>query len=351
MPSRVTLRPSGHSFIIEGKDSILQGGLKSGLKLDYGCSNGACGLCGAKVVSGEVEKINHADFRFSVAEQAAGMILMCAHGAASDEVVLQTVEAGEATDIPLQKIPIKVRKLEQASADVMVMRARTPRTRRLRFLAGQYATLELDGRFGDCALASCPCDDMNLEFHIPRCPGQGFFDLVFSGLKANTTLNLEGPKGNFVLRREAGRQPVFIAGGAGFAPVKSLIEHAMSLESYQTIRLYRALSPEGGDYLENLCRSLADAMDEVIYNPFRGNDLGGLMEMVAADVDLAAADVYAAGPEELLKAAADALPGAGLAKARLYLEPLRRYPKTAGHRRTGHAIHCPQRVTNRGNMG
>ncbi len=329
MTSRVTLKPSGHGFTVEGKDSILQGGLKSGLKLDYGCSNGTCGLCGAKVVAGEVEKINHADFHFSETEQAEGMILMCAHGAASPEVVLETVEAGEAADIPVREIPIKVKKLEQASDDVMVLRARTPRTRRLRFLAGQYVTLELDGLAGDCALAGCPCDDMNLEFHVPRCPGSGFFDLVFSGLKANTTINLEGPKGNFVLREETGRQPVFIAGGAGFAPVKALIEHAMSLESYRTIRLYRALSREGGDYLGNLCRSWADAMDEVSYQPFEGDDLGGLMEMVAAEVDLAAVDVYVAGPEGLLKAAEGALPGAGLPGARLYLEPVRRCPDAA----------------------
>ena len=326
MPSHVTIKPSGHEFTVEDNDSLLQGGLKSGLKLDYGCSNGACGLCGAKVLSGEVKETGHADFHFPEAERAEGMILMCAHRAASPEVVLETVEAGEAADIPLQEIPIKVKKLEQVSADLMILRAKTPRTRRLRFLAGQYATLELDGLSGDCALASCPCDDMNLEFHIPRCPGFGFFERVFSGLKANTTINLEGPKGNFVLRQESGRSPVFIAGGAGFAPVKSLIEHAMSLESYKTIRLYRALSPEGGDYLENLCRSWADAMDEVSYVPFRGNDPGGLMEMVAADVDLAFVDVYVAGPEELLKAAEGALVDAGLARARLYLEPVRRCP-------------------------
>jgi len=325
---RVTLKPSGHSFAIEDTDSLLQGGLKSGLKLDYGCSNGTCGLCGAKVLEGEVEKISNTDFHFSEAEKAEGLILMCAHGAASENVVLETVEAGEAADIPMQSIRVRVTKLEHAADDVMVLRVKTPRARRLRFLAGQYATLSSDTHSaGDCAIASCPCDDMNLEFHVPKCSGLGFFEHVFNDLATSDRLIAEGPKGNFVLREESGRSPVFIAGGAGFAPVKSLTEHAMSLETYETIRLYRAVSLEGGDYLENLCRSWDDALDEVRYVPLEGDDMDALMQKIAADIgDLAAVDVYAAGPEELLRAAEAVLFEAGLPTDQLFLEPVRRCP-------------------------
>jgi ferredoxin len=56
MAAQVRILPSGHEFFIEGSDSILEAGLRSGLALDYGCSSGNCGHCKAKVVSGQDEK-------------------------------------------------------------------------------------------------------------------------------------------------------------------------------------------------------------------------------------------------------------------------------------------------------
>ena len=45
---RVTLQPSGHSFITDGSDPILQAALDAGLTLPYGCRNGACGASAAR---------------------------------------------------------------------------------------------------------------------------------------------------------------------------------------------------------------------------------------------------------------------------------------------------------------
>ena len=54
MTHQVRILPSGHEFIAEGHSSLLEAGLRAGLRLGYGCSNGKCGECLAKVVSGEV---------------------------------------------------------------------------------------------------------------------------------------------------------------------------------------------------------------------------------------------------------------------------------------------------------
>ena len=54
MSAQVTVRPSGHEFTVEGHDTLLQAGLRAGLKLNYGCGNGTCGMCKVRVISGEV---------------------------------------------------------------------------------------------------------------------------------------------------------------------------------------------------------------------------------------------------------------------------------------------------------
>ena len=73
MAAQIRILPSGHEFFIEGSDSILDAGLRSGLALDYGCSNGNCGLCKAKVVSGQVKKILPHDYVLTEAEK--GLVL------------------------------------------------------------------------------------------------------------------------------------------------------------------------------------------------------------------------------------------------------------------------------------
>ena len=62
MPNKVLLYPSYHTFLVNGADTVLEAGLRAGLAMNYGCSSGNCGLCKARVVAGQVEKIHHQDY-------------------------------------------------------------------------------------------------------------------------------------------------------------------------------------------------------------------------------------------------------------------------------------------------
>ena len=83
MTNRVRIIPSGHEFVSRGNSTLLEAGLGAGLALGYGCSNGNCGKCLARVVSGEVKKIRHHDY---VTNKGNGnnQILMCCNTATSD---------------------------------------------------------------------------------------------------------------------------------------------------------------------------------------------------------------------------------------------------------------------------
>ena len=72
MSAQVTLRPSGHQFVVEGHDSLLQAGMRAGLKLNYGCGNGTCGMCKVRVIAGEVARVMPSDYPLSEAEKAQG---------------------------------------------------------------------------------------------------------------------------------------------------------------------------------------------------------------------------------------------------------------------------------------
>jgi len=327
MAAQVRILPSGHEFFIEGSDSILEAGLRSGLALDYGCSNGNCGKCKAKVVSGQVKKICPHDYKLSETEKGLGYILTCSNTAVTD-VVLEAEEALGSHDIPQQELDIRVKKTEHPDERVIILHARTPRTSRLRFLAGQYLSLELAGLPSqDHSVASCPCDDMNLQFHIPVTADDPFIEQLAGAVKANTVISIRGPKGAFTLNEDSPRSIVFIAVNAGFGPIKSLIEHAMALDVAENLYLYWITTPGNSHYLDNLCRSWDDALDNFRYRSLEATASRPVVDVlpeIIMDLDtVQELDFYVCSPAPLLKTFETILTDRGIPSGHLRLEPVR----------------------------
>lgn len=330
--AQVTLRPSGNEFVVEGRDSLLQAGLRAGLKLNYGCGNGSCGMCKVRVISGEVVRVMPSDYPLSEAEKQQGYVLMCAHTAGSGAITLETLEASGPGDIAPQQIVTTVRALRDLAPDTRLLHLQTPRSHRLRFLAGQSVRLACQGSAqsaGDDVsaihpVASCPCDDRNLHFYIPRDTANGFARLVFDGhLKPGDPVNLWGPTGEFVLA-DTERPLVFAACDTAFAPVKSLIEHALSLDSAPSLSLFWLATRADGHFLANQCRAWSEALDLFEYALFTDADPAAGARQVAAairtdqfDVDC---DFYLAGPEGFVAPLAQALAGAGVPAAQIMVE-------------------------------
>lgn len=258
---RVTLLPSQHQYLASSKQSLLRAGLESGLNLLYGCDGGNCGKCLVRLVSGHIQRIKHSDFILSPEQKNNQLFLSCCHAATSD-LQMDAVEVGDVADIPVQSIEVRVHRMDRLSETVMSVVFKTPRNQPLQFLAGQYVTLSVDGRFSrNKSIASCPCDGLNLEVHVKYRPENPFSNYVFYRLKKNERVLLSGPQGDFVLDDESTRPLLLIAFDTGFASIKSLLEHAIALELEQPIKLIWILSPNNQPYLNNYCRSLVHALD------------------------------------------------------------------------------------------
>ncbi len=329
MTAQVTILPSRHDFLVEGHDSLLEAAMRAGIPLSYGCSGGNCGLCKAKVVDGEVRRTRNHDYIISGAEKAAGYVLLCSNTAVSDAVIEAPV-ADSVQDIPFQQIEAHVKATGHINDDVLLLHLQTPRTRRLRFLAGQNISLRLGGSFSAVLpIANCPCDDRNLLFHIQRQPGNLFSDYAFDRLKTHEAVEIEGPQGEFILHEKSPRAQYFFAFDCGFAPIKSLIEHAMSLE-VENIHLHWIGSDKQHIYLPNIARAWDDALDNFSYhehiagfdlrNPGgkRAETLGKLLQDIQiADAGMLQGNIYIAGPAEAVDAAESFFAEYGLPKTRV----------------------------------
>jgi CDP-4-dehydro-6-deoxyglucose reductase len=327
MTAHVQVKPSGREFFVDGNDSLLEAALRAGLSLDYGCSIGSCGKCKARIVSGQVHRTRHSDCALTAAEKNAGVVLMCCNTALTD-LVMEAREAHGAADMPLQTIDARVKSVTPLGDDMRLLHLQTPRSNRLRFLAGQSASLSLAYGIGaSLPVASCPCDDRNLQFHIRRRAGDAFAERVFGGLKGVDSVRVEGPRGEFVLNEESHRALVFIAGESGFAPIKSLIEHAMALDVAESLHLVWVAAGTGGHYLDNLCRSWGDALDDFRYTPLTAkgalaDDEAVLRQVLQDHPRLVECDVYIAGPAPWAGAAEFQLLERGLPREQLFVSAL-----------------------------
>ena len=315
MSAHIKIQPSNHEFWLEGNNSILDAAVRSGLSLNYGCTSGNCGLCKARVVSGNVEKIQHHDYVFSEAEKSMNYILLCSCTAVSD-LVIEALEAKDENDIPNQDITTKVKKAEQLSGNVLALHLQTPRVQRLRFLAGQSVTLTLpDNSTTDLPIASCPCDDRNLLFHIQQDSDTASEISTFKTLSKGDEIIVTGPHGHFLLDENSKRSQLYIAYKTGFAPIKSLIEHAMALDEATNMHLYWVADKDQDLYLNNLCRSWNDALEDFHYHPVISKDV--TKEMADDFNNLADCDVYLAGTEAQTNKTREWLLNNGLPKEQL----------------------------------
>lgn len=329
MAAHVTVLPSGHDFLLEGQDTLLEAAMRAGIPLNYGCSGGNCGLCKARLVSGQVVKTRLHDYVISEAEKNQGCILLCSNTAVSD-VTIEAPVAGSVQDIPFQQITASVKAIEPLAQDMLLLHLQTPRTQRLRFLAGQSVTLRVGLSFSaELPIASCPCDDRNVLFHLRRQSGNLFSDYVFDRLKSHEAVEMEGPEGEFILHEKSPHALYFVAFDGGFAPIKSLVEHAMSLDA-ESIHLHWIASGQENIYMPNVVRAWADALDNFHYEEHvAGFDLRSvaghreenmlklLEKIVDSDAQLTQSDVYLAGPESALVIAEQFFLNLGLPKTRV----------------------------------
>jgi CDP-4-dehydro-6-deoxyglucose reductase, E3 len=329
MSAHVTVLPGKQEFLVEGQDTLLEAAIRAGIPLSYGCSGGNCGLCKARLVSGKVMKTRHHDYVIPDAEKEQGFILLCSNTAVSDAVIEATA-ADSVQDIPFQQINAKVKALTPLTEDYMLLHLETPRSQRLRFLAGQGVSLRVGNAYSaDLPIASCPCDDRNVQFHVRRLPGNHFSDFIFGRLRRHDTVQIEGPQGEFILHQGVPRKLYFLAFDDGFAPVKSLIEHALSIEAGD-IQLHWFASHASAIYLPNVPRAWADALDNFGYQEhITGFDLralnakriqslnAALQDLVEHDPGLKEGNLYISGPEEAVETARQFFLDLGLPAARL----------------------------------
>jgi len=330
MTHKIQIQSSGHEFTANEKETILAAALRQGVTLAYSCRNGDCGTCKGKIIAGQVDYGKYEAKAMSDEERGAGAALFCQAVPLSD-LVIEAREISAAEGIPIRIMPCRVMKLDRLAHDVMQLSFKLAEGQRLQFLAGQYIDILLSGnQRRSFSLATAPHADELLQLHIRHVPGGLFSEQVFTTMKERDLLRFQGPLGTFFLREDSDRPVILVAGGTGFAPIKSILDHAFAQGTTRPLHLYWGVRAQRDLYLHDLPQAWAREHAHFRYTPVLSQPLsedhwsgrtGWVHEAVIADhPDLSRHEVYASGPPPMIEALKKAVIAHGLPSDRLYYD-------------------------------
>lgn len=322
MTYQITLKPSGHNYTVGDGEILLEAALDAGFVLPYGCRNGACGSCRAKILEGSVDHGRSQKGALPDNARSEGYALLCCATAQSD-LVIECRELADSSEYPVRIMPCRVQALERLADDVMLLSLKLPVNERLAFRAGQYIEFMLKG--GDrraFSIANAPHDDGFLQVHVRKIAGGRFTSHVFDAMQVKEILRFEGPLGTFHLREESDKPIILLAGGTGFAPIKSIVEHAIHNHIQRPIKLYWGARTRAGLYMHELAQQWASEHAHLEYIPVLSEPgpedewsgrTGLVHEAVLEDLaDFSPYQVYACGAPGMIDAARDDFCARGL---------------------------------------
>lgn len=319
----VTIIPSNISFPASDKETLLDSALQAGVILNYSCKSGACGVCKAKVVSGEVAS-EGSNIPLSCDEQDQGVVLTCCSRALTD-CTLEADYLPELARLSRKIVPAKVSSVLYLKEDVVVIHFRLPPNIAFDFLPGQYVDLNFGGVIRSYSIANSNAQD-GIELHIRRVMGGKMSEKIFPSLSENTLMRIDGPLGTFFVRK-SDRPIIFLAGGTGFAPVKAMVEQMLVEGDHRAVHIYW-----GGHTQQSFYSQLPELWSKehshIHYIPVVSGDdshwtgrKGLVHQAVVEDhADLAQYDVYACGTPLMIEAAQKDFIASGLPEDRFFAD-------------------------------
>jgi propane monooxygenase reductase subunit len=335
---RVRFEPVGIEIEADEEETILDAAFRQGLMLMHGCKEGQCSACKSFLLEGEegidVELDRYSTFALPDFEKDEGYVLLCrAH--AYDDLTIELINFDEdmlRTGVPIQQATAEVEVIESVTHDLRRLVLKLVKPPELAFVPGQYVDLYLPGTAGlkrSFSMASTPSTDDRLEFVIKVYPDGAFSHLLDKGLSIGDSLELKGPYGLFTLREGRDSDLVMVGGGAGMAPILSLLRSmAERGMSRRAVYYYGARRSEDLCFLDEL-RSFEQQLPGFRFVPALSEPAAGTWDgetgLITEVVDrlegsLSGSDAYVCGPPPMVEAAMPVLEQHGVAVSNIHYD-------------------------------
>jgi propane monooxygenase reductase subunit len=321
----VRFQPVGIEIEVDEDETILHAAFRQGIMLMHGCKEGQCSACKSFLLDGEVDLDRYSTFALPDFEEQEGWTLLCrAHPYSDLEVELinydeEVIRSG----LPIKTVTTTVDAVEPLTSDIVHLRLIPAEP--LEYKPGQYVDISIPGAEDEHrSFSMAGTDPAVLEFMIKMYPGGRFSGLLQDGeIKPGDELTVTGPYGVFTLRASSPRRLLFIGGGAGMAPILSLLRSLQANGTErQAVYYYGARTEADLFHLDELAALPGEFVAALSEDSNGWSGETGLITDVVdrLESDIAEVDAYVCGPPPMVEAAIALLEARGVPEAHIYYD-------------------------------
>lgn len=229
---------------------------------------GSCGACKCKVTEGGGPLLPTEKPLLSAKEQVDGIRLAC-------QVKIKTDIRITIPDsiFNIRRYKAIVTEITDLTYDIKSVVFKLLDPDRIDFQAGQYVQLETKpyGKIKQktvraYSIASKPEDNNIVELIVRLVPEGICTTWVHNFLQVGEEVNLTGPYGDFFIR-DTDADMIFIAGGSGKAPIKSMLDHLKIVGTKRRMTYYFGARTEKDLYLTEYFKDMEKVFPEFQYIP------------------------------------------------------------------------------------
>jgi propane monooxygenase reductase component len=331
----VRFEPVGIEIEVDEDQTILRAAAEQGIMLMHGCKEGQCASCKSFILEGEdIEHDRYSTFALPDQEKEEGYALLCrAH--AYEDVTIELLNYDEEmirSGLPIQQAVAEVAAIIPVTHDMRHLVLRLVEPAEVKFFPGQYVDIQVPGtdEVRSFSMANTSSRDGLLEFIIKVYPDGLFSQFLDTRLAVGDRLDLTGPFGVFTLR-EGEADLVLIGGGAGMAPILSLLRSMAERGINRKATFFYGARGHHDLCFEEELLAIAAKLPNFTYIPALSDvppdaeawdgETGLITDVVKRLTgDLAGAHAYVCGPPPMVEAALPLLQTLGVPDKRIYYD-------------------------------
>lgn len=328
----VRLAGAETAYACDADDTLLRAAQRAGLGFPYECNVGSCGNCKFELIEGEVDTVWAEAPGLSAKDRERRRHLGCQTRPRSDCVIkLRPAERYQPPHRP-QRVGATLSAHRAITHDISEFHFTLDEA--VAFEPGQYALVQVPGVTGPRAYSMSNTEAGVWHFQVRQVPGGAGSAALFA-LQTGARVEIDGPYGMAWLRRDSARDILCLAGGSGLAPMVSIARGAMvepRLAGRQLHFIY------GGRTAADLCgqdmlAALPGYGTRLHWRGFISTPVDAAGDAGAAEVayvheaalrlhgpQLAAMEIYFAGPPVMATAVQGMLLAAGVPPAQQHFD-------------------------------
>ena len=325
----VRFEPVGLEIEVDEDETILNAAFRQGLMLMHGCKEGQCSACKSFILDGEVDLDRYSTFALPDFEEAEGWTLLCrAHPYSDLEIELinydeEILHGGT----PPRTVKTRVEAVDALTSDIRRLHLKVEDDAPFEFKPGQYVDIHIPGGEHHRSFSMANTHSSapgELEFMIKLYPGGRFSGLLSEdAIKPGDELEVTGPYGVFTLRASSPRRLLFIGGGAGMAPILSLLRALEETSSEREATYYYGARTEADLFHLEQLAALPGTFVPALSDESEGwsGETGLITDVVERlEGDISEVDAYVCGPPPMVEAAIALLEAKGVPEAHIYFD-------------------------------